>query len=551
MSTLVILGASCAQIIDYAATYHGDQEVISRTVEGPTVVSTYRQVRDRAALCSLALRRLGVQPGDRVATLAWNTVRHLECWYGIAGVGAVCHTLNPRLFDKELEYIINHAEDTIIMTDITFADILRRLGPSLPRCVKAIIFLTNDAHMPKSPVVSSVPTLCYEDLLEEEVKGLSDFRWAECAENAACGLCYTSGTTGNPKGVLYSHRSNFLHATITCLPDALDLKSASTVLMVVPMFHANSWGIAFGAPLVGARLVLPGPALDGGSIYDLLESCKVTHTAGVPTVWLGLMDHMERCRIGLSSLKIMIVGGAACPRRIIEFFEDKHRVEVRQLWGMTELSPCGTIGAIKGTLAGKITREEEIKLKLKQGRPHIFMEMRIVDDSGNELPHDGIAFGNLQVRGPAAIRTYFRSEATGANDEGWFDTGDVATMDKEGHMQITDRSKDVIKSGGEWISSIEIENIAVGHPGVTEAAVIGIYDEKWSERPLLIVVRNENGPSVTKNDLLGYLEGKIARWWIPDDVVFVESIPHTATGKISKLLLRQQFKDYKIQRSRL
>ncbi|GAB4814048.1 hypothetical protein N2152v2_001094 [Parachlorella kessleri] len=545
-------------IIDYAARFHGDQEVVGRCPEGYTITTNYREVRQRAQLCALALKRLGVRPGDRVGTLAWNTTRHLEAWYGISGSGAVCHTLNPRLFEKELEYIINHGQDTIIMADISFAKLLENLAPKL-RSVREFIFLTDERqarpvypasrrNMPKRSTLKN--PLCYEELLEEEVSRLDGFKWDPLDEDQACGLCYTSGTTGNPKGVLYSHRANFLHAMVICLPDCLDLKSNSSVLAVVPMFHANAWGLTYAAPLVGAKLVLPGPFLDGTSVERLLVEQRVTHTAGVPTVWLALMEHLQRSRgARLAHLQIMVVGGAACPRSIIEYYRDEHSVDVRQLWGMTEMTPAGTMGALKGTLA-HLDQEAVTRLKLKQGRGHIFVEMRIVDDEGRELPWDGKAFGNLQVKGPHVISRYFNSDAQGADPEGWFDTGDVATIDQHGYMQITDRSKDVIKSGGEWISSIEIENVAMGHPKVSEAAVIGIPDPKWSERPLLIVVPKQ-GQSPTREEILGHLEGRIARWWMPDDVAFVKEIPHTATGKISKLTLRRMFQDYKPAKAKL
>lgn len=533
-------------ILDYAAKVHGEQEVVSVSVEGAVERSTYRQVAVRAKLAALALKQLGVRRGDRVATLAFNTVRHLEAWYAISGIGAVCHTLNPRLFEEDLAYIINHAQDSIIMADTTFVGLLESL---LPRCpsVQHVVLLTDERHMPKQCGLEQ--PLCYEDLLEEEAGNLAGFQWEAVDENAACGLCYTSGTTGPPKGVLYTHRSNFLHAFVVVMPDSLDLKSSSCVLAVVPMFHANSWGLAFAAPMVGARLVLPGPFLDGASVYKLLEEQHITHTAGVPTVCLGLVDHMEQHRLKLSSLRLLVVGGAACPRRLIDFFEAQHGVEVRQAWGMTELSPIGTVGAVKGSTA-HLGREALTQLKLKQGRPHVLIDMRIVGDDGKELPWDGKAFGNLQVRGPHTVSKYFNSDAAAADADGWFDTGDVATIDHLGHMQITDRSKDVIKSGGEWISSIEIENVAVGHPAVAEAAVIAIPDAKWGERPLLVVAPKP-GQSPTREQLLEYLEGKIARWWMPDDVVFVKEIPHTATGKISKLTLRKQFGSHHPPRSRL
>lgn len=533
-------------IIDHAAKFHGEQEVVGRCVEGYTITTTYRELRQRSQLCALALKRLGVRPGDRVATLAWNGVRHMEAWYGIMGIGAVCHTLNPRLFEKELAYIINHAQDTVILADVSFVKLLENLAPKL-RTVRDIIFLTDERNMPKQTTLRT--PLCYEELLEEQVAHLEGFQWEVKDEHQACGLCYTSGTTGNPKGVLYSHRANFLHAMIICLPDALDIRASSAVLAVVPMFHANAWGITFGAPLMGAKLVLPGPYLDGPSVHSMLEEHRITLTAGVPTVWLALADHMQQHPTRLSHLKLLVVGGAACPRSIIDFFEGQHGVDVRQMWGMTEITPMGTVGGLKGTL-GVLGREDVVRLKLKQGRGHVLVDMRIVDDEGQALPWDGKAFGNLQVRGPHVVGRYYNSDAQGADADGWFDTGDVATIDQLGHMQITDRSKDVIKSGGEWISSIEIENVAVGHPQVAEAAVIGIPDPKWTERPLLIVVP-KSGQSPSKDDILRHLQGRIARWWMPDDVAFVKEIPHTATGKISKLTLRRMFQDYKASKPRL
>ncbi|MEP2830122.1 3-(methylthio)propionyl-CoA ligase [Parvibaculum sp.] len=523
-------------IIDHAARFHGDREIVTRTVEGPIARTTYREVHLRARKVAQALTRLGIKEGDIVATMAWNTARHLEAWYGIMGMGAVCHTLNPRLFAEQLIYIINHAEDKVIFLDLTFVPILEGIADKLPN-VKAYVIMTDKAHMPETKLPNA---LCFEEIVEAED---GEFKWTEVDENAACGLCYTSGTTGNPKGVLYSHRSNVLHSMAANMGDALGMKSADAILPVVPMFHANAWGIAFAAPAVGAKLVMPGANMDGESIYELLDKEGVTVTAAVPTVWLMLLQYLEKTKSELPKLERVVIGGSAAPRSMIEVFEDKYDVKVFHAWGMTEMSPMGTLGALKAGM-DEWDLEKQIDVKVKQGRAIYTVEMKITDDDGNELPSDGKAFGHLMVRGPAVAGAYLKGEGGNILDEdGWFDTGDVATIDEQGYMQITDRAKDVIKSGGEWISSIEIENLAVGHPKVAEAAVIGIVHPKWDERPLLIIVPNE-GESPTKDDILRYMEGKIAKWWMPDDVVFVDEIPHTATGKIQKLALRETFKDY-------
>ena len=501
-------------IIDHAARFHGDREIVTRSVEGPITRTTYKEVHLRARKVAQALSRLGIREGDIVATMAWNTARHLEAWYGIMGMGAVCHTLNPRLFAEQLIYIINHAEDKIIFLDLTFVPILEGIADKLPK-VKAYVVMTDQAHMPETSLPNA---LCFEDIVNAED---GEFEWAEVDENAACGLCYTSGTTGNPKGVLYSHRSNVLHSMAANMGDALGMKSVDSMLPVVPMFHANAWGIAFAAPAVGAKLVMPGANMDGESIYELLDKEKVTVTAAVPTVWLMLLQYLEKTGAKLPVLDRVVIGGSAAPRSMIEIFEEKYDVDVFHAWGMTEMSPMGTLGALKAGMSD-LPLEKQIDVKAKQGRAIYTVEMKITDDDGKELPSDGKAFGNLKVRGPA-----------------------VATIDPLGYMQITDRAKDVIKSGGEWISSIEIENVAVGHPKVSEAAVIGIAHPKWDERPLLIVVPME-GEKPGKDDILRYMEGKIVKWWMPDDVVFVDEIPHTATGKIQKLALREQFKDYKL-----
>jgi fatty-acyl-CoA synthase len=526
------------KIIDHAALYHGDREVVTRSIEGPMHRTTYRDIAARAKKVSKGLERKGIKPGDRVATLATNTWRHLETWYGITGAGAVYHTLNPRLFPDQIVYIANHAQDRALFFDPCYADLVASLVPRL-KSVKLYVALTDKEHLPSAKIPRLV---AYEDFIAN-IKG--SYEWREFDEKTACGLCYTSGTTGNPKGVLYSHRSNVLHAMMASQADAQGVRNTDSVLPVVPMYHANAWALAFVGPMTGAKLVMPGQKLDGPSVYELLEKEQVTMTAAVPTVWLALLQYLEQNNLKLSTLKRVLIGGSACPRSMIETFERKYGVEVVHAWGMTEMSPLGTLGSLKCGMT-ELPYDQQLDYKVKQGHPVFGVEMKIVDDKDKELPRDGKAFGRLKVRGPAVAKGYFRGEGKSAFDkEGWFDTGDVATLDPDGYMTITDRSKDVIKSGGEWISSIEIENIAVGHPAVAEAAVIGIPHPKWDERPLLIIVLKE-GQTATKQEILKYLEGKIAKWWMPDDVVFVDDIPHTATGKIQKITLRDRFRNHSL-----
>jgi fatty-acyl-CoA synthase len=526
----------CHRIIDHAAIYHADRPIISRSIEGPIHTTTYAAIRANALKVAQRLERDGIRLGDRVATLAWNSWRHLEAWYGILGIGAVYHTVNPRLFPDQIAWIINHAEDRIVIADLTFVPLLEKLADRLPT-IERYVILTDGAHMPKTTLREAV---AYEEWIAQAD---GDFAWKSFDENTAAGMCYTSGTTGNPKGVLYSHRSNVLHAFMAALPDSKNLSARDVCMPVVPMFHANGWSLAFSTPMIGATLVLPGAKMDGASIYELLNTYKVSFTAAVPTVWLMLLQELEKTGAKLPYLKRVVIGGSACPRAMAKTFQDVYGVEVVHAWGMTEMSPLGSLCTMKPEYA-ELSGDARLDIQQKQGHPPFGVEMKITDDAGRRLPWDGKTFGRLKVRGPAVARAYFKAENERILDnEGFFDTGDVATIDRHGYMQITDRAKDVIKSGGEWISSIDVENLAVGHPKVAEAAVIGIKHPKWDERPLLVIVLKKD-QNATRQEILDFMAGKIAKWWMPDDIVFVDDIPHTATGKIQKIALRERLKNY-------
>ena len=528
----------CHKILDHAAQQYPDTEIVSRSIEGPIVRSTYARSRQRALQAAQLLAREGFGQGDRIATLAWNTGRHLEAWYGIMGAGGVYHTLNPRLFPEQLAWIMNHAEDKAIFVDLTFVPLLEKLAPMVKSLRRVIVF-TDAAHMPETTLPNAI---AYEEWLAQAD---GDYQWVSLDENAASGMCYTSGTTGDPKGVVYSHRSNVLHAMIAVSPNAMGISANDVVLPVVPMFHANAWGLGQSAPMIGAKLVMPGGRMDGESIYELLDSEKVTFTAAVPTVWLMLLQYLEQTGKQLPHLKRVVIGGSASPRAMTQKFQDNYGVEVIHAWGMTEMSPLGSLCTMKPVYSG-LEGDARLDIQQKQGSAPFGVEMKVTDDENVELPWDGSTFGRLKVRGPAVARAYYGG--TGAeqfDEEGWFDTGDVAHIDVHGYMQITDRAKDVIKSGGEWISTIELENLAVGHPDVAEAAVIGVAHPKWDERPLLVIVRKP-GKEPSKEELLAFMEGKIAKWWMPDDVAFVDEIPHTATGKIQKTTLRDQFRDFQL-----
>jgi fatty-acyl-CoA synthase len=526
------------KILDHAAEWHAGREVVSRSVEGPIVRTTYGEIRGRAKRLSNALKDFGIRPGDRVATLAWNSGRHIEAWYAIMGIGAVCHTLNPRLFADQICYIINHAQDRIIVTDTTFLPLLIENRSRMPT-VERFIVLGEEDHLRRTALEGA---LASETLID---RYSDDCVWGGFPEQTACGLCYTSGTTGNPKGVLYSHRSNFLHTLSTLQTDAMGLSGRDIVLVVVPMFHANAWGLTFSCPAVGAKLVMPGPKMDGASILELLETEKVTFSAAVPTVWQMLLAHLRETKASLTTLKRVVIGGSAVPEAIIRAFHDDYGVEVVQAWGMTETSPMGTLSTPTPEIA-TLPFDEQVPYKLKQGRPPLGVQLKLTDDAGAPRPRDGTSFGRLKIKGAFVAGEYFRGDGGNIlDDEGYFDTGDVATIDAAGYMQITDRAKDVIKSGGEWISSIEIENIAAGHPKALLAAVIGVAHPKWDERPLLLVKLRE-GEAAEPAEFLSFLEGRIAKWWMPDDVVFVDEIPLGATGKIDKKVIRQRFADYQL-----
>ena len=527
-----------SSLIRHAATHHGDTEIVSRLTEGGIHRYTYADAHRRAQQMANVLTQLGIKAGDRVGTLAWNGFRHFETYFAASGMGAVLHTVNPRLFPEQITYIINHADDQYVFFDITFAPLIDGVAPHCKN-VKGWVAMTDRAHM---PLMKTAGVLCYEELLSAQP---DQFEWPTFDENTASSLCYTSGTTGNPKGVLYSHRTTVLHSYAIALPDVMNLSARDVILPVVPMFHVNAWGTPYACAMTGAKIVFPGPCLDGASLYELFEKERVTMSSGVPTVWLGLLNYMKQNNLKFSTMNRTVIGGSACPPAMIKSFQDDYGVRVLHAWGMTELSPLGTLNSFKAKHAA-LSEAERFAIQQKQGRAIFGVEMKIVDGEGKALPHDGKAFGDLLVRGPWVVREYFRDE--GGNPltaDGWFPTGDVATIDADGYMQITDRSKDVIKSGGEWISSIDLENLAVAHPAVAEAAVIGIAHPKWDERPLLIVVKKP-GATVTREQLLAFFEGKIAKWWMPDDVAFVEQLPHTATGKLLKTKLREDFQGYKL-----
>jgi acyl-CoA synthetase (AMP-forming)/AMP-acid ligase II len=529
-----------SSLIAHAGLYHGDTEIVSRTVEGPIHRYTYAEAERRAKKLANALMKLGIHAGDRVATLAWNGYRHFELYFGVSGIGAVCHTINPRLFHEQIEYIVNHAEDKLLFLDLTFVPLVEKLADKF-KPIHHYVIMTDEAHMP----ATSLPNvLCYEALIGAESDELV---WPEFDEKTACSMCYTSGTTGNPKAALYSNRSTLLHTWAVCSADAIGFSSADTICPIVPMFHANAWGVPYAATMVGAKLVFPGAALDGPSLCDLFEQEGVSLTLGVPTVWLGMLKEMEARRRKPSRLERLLVGGSAAPHTMIETFEKKYGVTVMHGWGMTEMSPVGTIGTMKGKHRD-LPLDDKIAIKAMQGRPMYGVEMKIVDAEGRRLPHDGASVGELLVRGPWIVSGYYNDlKATKAalDEEGWFRTGDVCSIDPDGYLRVTDRAKDVIKSGGEWISSIDVENAAMGHPDVAEAAVIGLPHPKWSERPLLIVVPKE-GKSPTKESLIEFLSGRMAKWMLPDDVVFTDELPHTATGKLLKTKLREIYRDYQL-----
>ncbi|MDG1945954.1 MAG: long-chain-fatty-acid--CoA ligase [Halioglobus sp.] len=528
---------SISSIVEHAERVNGNAEIVSVTADNPRHRYTYQQAFARARKLADGISTWGLAQGDRIATLAWNDYRHFETYYGSACSGYVCHTINPRLFPEQLVYIINHAEDRYIFIDPDFVSLAEGLVEECPG-VRGWVVLTTAERMPQT----SLPNvLCYETLV---AAGSEAFQWPELDENAACALCYTSGTTGNPKGVLYSHRSTMLHAYATMMPDALGIARKDVVLPIVPMFHVNAWGNPYSCPMAGAKLVLPGSKMgDGETLAALINEEKVTMSAGVPTVWLGLLAYLKASGQRVESLERIVVGGAACPLSIMEEL-DTYGVQSKVGWGMTEMSPLGTVNASQATREN-YSEEDFAKVRLKGGRQVFGVEMKIVDDEGNELPWDGEAFGSLKVRGPWVCSSYFKLEGSDAHaEEGWFETGDVATIDPDGYMAITDRTKDVIKSGGEWISSIEVENVATDHPKVAEAAVIGHYHPKWSERPLLIVVRGPEGKDLTSQEMLAWFEGRIAKWWTPDAVQFADELPHTATGKVQKVKLREIYKNF-------
>ncbi|MEN3792285.1 long-chain-fatty-acid--CoA ligase [Fulvimarina sp. MAC3] len=531
---------SIASLIEHAARTHGSTEVVSRLIDGSINRSTYAETARRSRRAANALKSLDVEIGDRIATLAWNTHRHLELYYSISGSGAICHTINPRLFFDQIRFIVDHAEDKILFFDLTFCDLVAEIARVCPS-VKAFVALCHRDEMPSGLPVDNL--FCYEDLLDAES---DDFDWPDLPEETAAALCYTSGTTGNPKGVLYSHRSTILHAYASVMPDAFGVSSRDCVMPASSMYHANAWGLPYAATLAGAKLVLPCNQLDGPHLTDIINGEKVTISCGVPTIWLGVLQYLAKTKQMLKSLDTLVVSGSACPPSLITNYRERHDVRIVHFWGMTELSPLGTIARVPHEDANAPDDVLD-EIRSRQGRPLYGVEIKIVDDEGDPLPHDGETFGDLMVRGWWVADGYFRREERETDLEGWFRTGDVATIDPDGVMRITDRSKDVIKSGGEWISSIDLENAAVGHPSVEEAAVVGIPHPKWDERPLLLVVL-QSGARPDAPSIRDFLLHHVARWQLPDDIVFVDEIPHTATGKILKTELRDVYADHFLAR---
>ncbi|MDN5505106.1 MAG: fatty-acid--CoA ligase [Comamonas sp.] len=531
-----------SSLIEFAARNHADGEIVSRRVEGDIHRYTYKDLAARSRQLANKLDSLGLAQGERVASLAWNGYRHMEMYFGVSGSGRVLHTINPRLHPEQIAWIVNHAEDKVLSFDLTFLPIIQAVHAKCPEVQQWVVLCDAD----RLPADSGIPGLVS---YESWIAGQSDqYRWPQFDENTASSMCYTSGTTGNPKAVLYSHRSSTLHAYAAALPDVMCLSARDSVLPVVPMFHVNAWGLPYSAALTGCKMVFPGPALDGKSVYELIESEGVTFAAGVPTVWQMLLGYMKPGGLRFSKLKRTVIGGSACPPAMITAFQDDYGVEVLHAWGMTEMSPLGTLCTLKNKHLD-LPKEEQMKIRQKQGRAIYGVEMKIVNDAGDEQPWDGRSYGDLLVRGPWIVDSYYKGSGNplvrGADGHGWFPTGDVATIDPDGYMQITDRSKDVIKSGGEWISSIDIENIAMANPAVAMAACIGMPHPKWDERPIVAVVKKP-GAEITREELLKFYEGKTAKWQIPDDVVFVESIPIGATGKMLKTRLREELKDYKL-----
>ena len=525
-------------IIEFAARHYGAGEIVSRRVEGDLHRYTWRDAAARARQLANALGSLGIAMGDRVATLAWNGYRHLELYYGVSGSGAVLHTINPRLHPEQIAYIVGHAEDQVLFFDLSFLPAIVAMARQC-KTVKAYVALCDSAAMPRDSGIETL--LCYEDLIAAHS---DDYAWPQFDERSAASLCYTSGTTGNPKGALYSHRSTVLHAYASSMPNALNVSSRDVVLPVVPMFHVNAWGLPYSVPLSGAKLVFPGPALDGRSLYDLFEGEGVTFSAGVPTVWLGLVNHVVQHGLEFSTFRRTVIGGSACPPALMDTLIDRCGVEVVHAWGMTEMSPLGTTCSL-GHQHAALTPEAQRAVLRKQGHAIYGVDLKIVDDDGAELAWDGVTYGHLLVKGPWVVSGYYRGEGGDVLVDGWFPTGDVATIDADGYLAITDRSKDVIKSGGEWIGTIDLENVAMGHPAVLQAACIGVAHPKWAERPLLVVVRRP-GMDVTRDELLKWFDGKVARWWTPDDVVFADSLPVGGTGKVQKNRLRETYAQHRL-----